>query len=768
MNSHKIPRAALPVTVQDKHGSPLTEKFSQKFGEKLSNGLLKEFGAIFRDTDGNARAIVDGCDREICEFCSFLVNMPDGNPLASLSQFDLNLFNDYINHLKHKFPTKHTKGKTTHPWERKWGALRARLSSIIAKEKFPYVEKNNSNKTDGHTPFAMGLMLDNLRSEIDRFRGKLIFADDGTVTLKWFDLAKRGRVLTHEQLEAFFPGRTSILTSEQLDALERAIFEPDRRTNDQLAAEFGMTFSGLYALKHRWVAKGRLNGRPKPKFSSDDLDLTIEDIIATIAFYLPDWPATGWLRLSGTNYRVYRSEAGILHGVYQCRKEAVAVAKEIDGVVLTTHRDSMGRSGLNPAETLFISNRHKNSILGEKIKKNLPGGISSLMEDYFPTTYDWTIIYLYWLILTGWNPEAIRSINRLDVMRQIKNGGPNELLSKEHATFTVEIEENEEDGMAELTGEKERGQPQSRPKLYTHVSDRTEQYGLFRVLEDYCKLTDPFVKFLSGDDVNRVLFGFSMASQTTFSMLARHANLESGIIQHKLQEFFKRNSIYEDDDRTQRITNTTARQLRVTYFTTLRSLNVPITTLVFLAGHESVDTHLVHYSSGQHGTRILREKARKLLNVVADKAFSGTLTPYTQPDKKDGSKTVRAFTHRNNPFMLCANPYAPSWPDHEAYLEKRYGKSAACDHFEMCLLCDQCQVTEDTLPFLVRWLSDLHEWRRAQGGGNFPFFMYRRHQAIREVFELCEADEYWRARLRDAEVLAGTDEFDAPPIWRSI
>lgn len=793
MSSHNIPIAMLPVSVKDKHGFTHTERFSQQFGDKLSNRLLMEFGAVFEDTDGHALAVVNGCEREICEFCLFLTNTPNPNKIHSLNNLNLTIFNDYINHLKRKHPTKHTNGRTTHPWKRKWGALHARLRKSIPKEKFPYITEQARNTTDGHTPYAMGLMLDALRSEIDRIREKLHVAGDGTVSLKWFELAKRGRVFDHDMLKAYVPGKTSMFTREQLDTLEKAFFEPDGRSHDQLAKDFSMTISELYTLKQKWVAKGRENGRPTPKLTYDDVDLKIEDIIATISYYLPNWPVSGWVLLSGTNYRVYRSEAGILHGIYTDEKEAITVANAIGGVVVTTNRmtnhprNKITNNRLNPAEIIIIYSGQKAgqpgiyNFLGQKLRELLPGGFRSLRDNYFPTTYDWTIILLYWIVLTGWNLEAIRSVNRLDVLRQIKKGGTNDLLSKVHATFTAEIDQRYEENVAELTGEKLRGQPEGRPKLFTHVSDRSEPYGLFRVIEDYYKLTEPFVKYLSCEDVNRLLFGFSRAQQTVFSIFTRHLTFVSSKPSnkfpsfnnnhiHNINTFLERNLIFEDENHTQRIMHTTARQLRVTYFTTLRSLNVPITTLAFLAGHESIDTHLVHYSSGQHGTKILREKSRRLLNVVADKAFSGTLTRYTQTAKKHHPSTIIAFTHRNNPFMLCANPYSPSWPNNEDYLAKRSNgmPSTACDHFEMCLMCNQCQVTEDTLPFLVRWLSDLHEWRRAHGGGNFPYFMHRRYQAIQEVFELCESDEYWRAKLRNAEVIAETDEFDAPPIWRSV
>lgn len=778
-----LPLSSLPVTVRDSSGHSHTEDFSRKFGDVLSSMLMRELGATFKDTDGYSLSVVHGCKVEFLEFCSFLASS-DKRTIRSLSELTPPLLNDFVEHLKRVSPSKQENGKTTHRWFRRWGTFRSRLAGIIAKEKFPYVQNQQTNATDGHTPYAMGMLIEALQAEIDRIRNKLHVENDGTVNLKWFAAAKRGRVLRLDQIDACTPGKTSALTNDQLDELEKAIFEPDGRSHKQLAKDIGMSGSWLYAVKRDWITKGRLNGRPKAKFNEDDIDLTIDDIIATFSFYLPDWPMVGGMRTVGISYRVYKSKCGVLHNVYKSKEEAESAAKEIGGEFAAVSRDGrIDYSVLNPAERIMVysaMSKDAHTFIVKKLAELMPGGTNFLRDEYLPTSYDWTVVFLYWLTLTGWNVEAIRSINRLDVLRQIKNGGPNELLSKQHATFSVEIEQEDDDAPT-ITGEKRRSQPKGRPKLYTHVSDRGEQYGLFRVLQDYCMLTEPFVKYLDGDDVNRILFGFSMASQVSLSILTRSINVRSTKRKtsfpsknlsylHNIDVFLKKNKIYEDVDHVIRVMNTTPMQLRVTYFTTLRSMNVPITLLVFLAGHNSEDTHLIHYSSGKHGTKILKERSRKQLNVIADKAFTGSLTPYTQAKKQRSNSTIQIFTHRSHPFMFCTDPYAPTWPDFDEYLKAGADgvTKKACDYFEMCLLCDKCQVTEDTLPYLVRWLGDLHEWRRTKGGGNFPYFMYRRFQAIREVFDLCEADDLWAAKLRKAETIAESDEFDAPPIWRGI
>lgn len=782
MSIDPLPLSALPVTVHDNTGHPHTEDFSQKFGAVLSNNLLRELGAVFNRTNGYSTAIVYGCKVEFREFCSFLAASPDNKSVRSLSDLTPHLLNDFVDHLKRVSPSRHENGKTTHRWFRRWGSFRSRLAGVIAKGKFPYVAKQHMVPTDGHTPYAMGMLLEALQGEIDRIRNKLHVEDDGTVTLKWFAAAKRGRVLTLDQINSFTPGKTSTLTSEQLDELEKEIFEPGGRPHKQLAQDLGLSVSRLYAVKQAWISQGRINGRPKAKFNEEDIELTIEDIIATFSFYLPDWPMVGGIRASGISYRVYKSKCGVLHNVYKSKNEADSAATAIGGVVVRTNRDGSDYSGQNPSERLiaYATTKQNNSMfIVKKLAKLMPGGPNFLRDEYLPTSYDWTVVFLYWLALTGWNVEAIRSINRLDVLRQIKKNGPNELLSKQHATFSVEIELDDDDTPT-ITGEKRRSQPIGKPKLYTHVSDRNEPYGLFRVLESYYKLTEPFVKYLEGDDVNRLLFGFSRAMQVDLSILTRTLYFSSEMSTtlpavnahyiHNIKTFLKNNPVYEDEDHVVRVTNTSPRQLRTTYFTTLRNLNVPITMLAFLAGHNSLDTHLVHYSSGKHGTKILRERSRKLLTGVAEKAFAGQLVPYTQANQRRRQSTIQVFTHRSHPFMFCRDPYAPTWPKFDEYLEKGSGGATkkACDHFEMCLLCDKCQVTEDTLPYLVRWLSDLHEWRRTQGGGNFPYFMYQRYQAIREVFDLCEADNFWAVKLRNAETIAESDEFDAPPIWRGI
>lgn len=826
-----------PAVATTSDGRKLTETFSTRHRNKLRHNLLREIAAAFMTADGLVFSSLKNADRELNVFCQFLVDIGRGKSLTSLKNLTTEVLYEYLEYLKRNYPPQHqADGKTTHPWYVKWKHFKARMAPLLGIEKFPWCPKPEPNVTDGHTPYAMGMFLDALRAEIDCIRAKLESSPSVAKTSRWQAAAGRGRILDLEWFDRMTPGSSSQFTEQQLDELENLIFEPQsgRKTDVELASKynvqsatirtwrkylkrgeidkrsplaklthtdfekvktellapkapsysdiantFGITRAALASFKRRWTKAGRKNGRPKPKFSEDDIDLTLDDVIATINHYLPDWPMIGKLGSEDSQskmHRVYQTECGVLLGTFEKKREAEKFAKECGGVVVSGLLPSSDNRR-NPAEILFAYRRkgmRKQGtpiFLSRKLADLFPNGFDGLVDEYFPTTYDWTVVLLYWLCLTGWNLEAISSVSVFDLISQIKGPGPHDILSREHATFSVEIAEKEADDIQPMiTGEKKRGQAQDNPKYYTHVSDRKEEYGLFRVLEDYYTLTKPFRDYLERDEINCILFGVG-GSNSSITQLNRDQFTKNRSFRLQISSFLKKNEIYDDEDHIRRIEKTGPMNLRVTYLNTLKSLGVPIGTLAFLAGHKSVDTTLVHYSSGQHSVAIKRGRCRELLNSLAHKAFSGKLVRYEQVRNSRKSKEVQVFSHRENDITICEDRFNPTWEGNEEYLQRTdRGKTRrACDYFEMCLLCKKSIVTEDTLPYLVRWRSDIREWRREYGGAGFPHFMQKQFNAIEEIFELCEAEgPYWQEKLREAEERAFEGDFCAPPIWRGI
>jgi hypothetical protein len=376
----------------------------------------------------------------------------------------------------------------------------------------------------------MGMLLDALRIEIDQIRKKIHVDKDGNTELLWYKFSREGTLIDGVKLENLLLNASSVsqLTESQVDELERHIFEGDGKSFSTLCREIEVNYRNANSIRIKWKKAGRYNYRPITKEQGESFlkninSITKSDLIATIAHYLPNWPTTV-LTSSDKHYRVYHEKAGILQGTYKDEFEAKKEADRIGGIYIEVGKRKKFPIDeyQNPAEKIYSRAKHRRngkctSPLGQKFLEFFPKTLETVRDSLLPTTYDWSIFFLYALAITGWNQEAIRSISRLDVARKIKSTkGPYDLLDDNIATFVVsidpEIEENDEGEICLFEGEKFRGQKKGEPRIYTYHSRRNEPYDLFRLLQDLIILSAPAFNYLRGDDINRIFVGFSPAS----------------------------------------------------------------------------------------------------------------------------------------------------------------------------------------------------------------------------------------------------------------
>ena len=838
-------RISLPATIVAKDGHAFTEKFSTDFSEFLYFPLLRELAVALFALSGKNKGTIAHAHRVLYEFCQYISDNTQNFPIKTLSDLTQDFIHAYVVYLKRKYKKEKT-------WFRKYKLLRARLKQFVNEDIFPYIIAPSDSPVEGHTPFAMKMILKACHSEIDRIRNMLETTPQGETISKWKAASQRGRVLDANWLERMTPGTTSSLTEDQLDEFEKILDKKNFRAPDkeiakryglstksvsdlrqalnkgilpqnrsrfwtlppaekvkiksdllaptrpsmlEFAKREGLSVATLYSLSDDWRNGGRTinkrsgrrnKGRPRGKFSKDDIDLTLDDIVATINHYIPDWPSVGRQdssKQARSVNRVYEYKRGPLINTYSSKKEATEAAKAIGGVCFSGYPKV---SEMNPAEMLIVYRNRVGMVLKEKLTDLLPNNIEKdLFKAYFPTSYDWTVIYLYWIALTGWNKEAVKSTDTLQLKRILKHRSPEDILSNEHSTFSVTVipdsnDEEMEKKLAALTGLKRRSQPSDKPKLYTHISSINERYSLVRILADYYELTKPLRKHLQGDQDNCILVGYAQRVVHQGEPFTMFGNSRSSKFDPNgnIPIFFERNAVFEEEGECSRILTTSAQRLRSTYFSTLQHIGIPIHTQMFLGRHESIDTTLLSYAGDMSSLAIIRQEARKCLNILADKAFKGTLKRYFLVDKTNSNtRVVQIITHcereKEIDIMACKNRWKPTWEGNKKHL-KRNDKGCIiepCISFEMCLFCEQCLILRDSLPHLVQWDKDIRNWCDKQdvGFSDVPAFFYRRLQAIKEIFDLCEKDdEGWREALRDAEYRAEDPSFISPPLWGYI
>lgn len=202
-------------------------------------------------------------------------------------------------------------------------------------------------------------------------------------------------------------------------------------------------------------------------------------------------------------------------------------------------------------------------------------------------------------------------------------------------------------------------------------------------------------------------------------------------------------------------------RIRTSYESMLEFKGIPLSMRRLLMGHENPDTSMTPYGSDQVSIDIRRDRLRKNLEQLEEKAFKGELLRYGQINKpKPSNKIIQLFTHLENPVFICKDRTKPTWKHSEQSLER-----GTCNSFEKCLFCEQCYVTVESLPFLIRWKRDIRSWLiEAPADRNIEIILYL--QAIEEILELCSNEnQTWNKALIDAEMKEMNPDFIAPPFW---
>lgn len=782
ISTHPATNVTFPVTVTSSSGRKYTEEFSALYDHALPNPLLKILGAAFQNTNGKSNPVIDKARRELTLFCLFLSQFEHREGLTSTAALQPQLFLEYIEWIKRQPQLDRSRGGDSgKQWHSKYKTVEGLLKPFVNEGTFPYVHGYRYQPVEGLTPHAMKMLLTATKKEIDCFRDKLIFREDGSVTTKWEDYGKKGRVLNLAWFKNIPDGRVGImLTQEQIDELEERWFERPTEGCDlersAIAKKFGVTSGYLGSVRQKWKKAGREEGRPTPFRGDMLIDLNKEDVVATIQHYMPLWPTDG--KLSGcATYRVYRFKNGPLFRTFSSRDEAERVAKEIGGVM------SFGTPGIdnpmsNPADilltALYVQSKWK---LREKMIELFPDGYSGIIEEFFPT--DFSAIYIHWISLTGWNKEAVKAVSLFQLKRLI-NKPTKHPLSSNHVIFSVEIALNKEDQREEsqihkaLIGEKRKSQPENKPKLFIATCPTNEEYGLYRVLADYYALTIPLrnqMTELKLGKENCILVSANLVSSSPVSAFGVDGwgNVNAG----RLKPFFQRHEVLLEPG-GERVTSVNAQILRSTYFTTLQHMGIPLTTQMFLGRHESIDTTMLSYAGDGTSKAIIRANARKTLNSLAHKAFKGELMRYDQvaTGSKSQKGTIQVFSHRNNDFFACKNRYNPTWDGNEKRLPRLPNGQLKepCSEFRQCLFCAQCIITTDSLPFLIRWQKDTNRFADQASWTDFPLFFQKFLDAVDEVFRLCRAEEsdLWKQALREAVNREMDSDFSAPLLWGGI
>ncbi|KAB0665983.1 hypothetical protein F6V25_05750 [Oryzomonas japonica] len=755
-----------------------------------SERLIQELAIGFLSLDGKSICTIKIADKVINAFCERFRHQ-----ISTLENVTHSHLEDFLTYLKQNFQTRQEHEQKKHPWLSLFHSFKQCFSNIISKEKWPYIPRVR-NTVNGHTPYAMKMMLIALRAEIDRIRSKMDRCEEAVtngriLSFKYFEesLNSKKQILTKTQLKELETQLNNIaldleyrslstltilakkwevgistlskwkrqlkinkwrkdsklaaFSEKQLEILRKDLFPSPRLMKKELAIKFGISTATIaeYEIK---FARGL-----RPTELVEEISITKEDVVATICHYLPGWPLQGHIVTTRKVYQCYEVPSGILIAEFEDEADAKALALKIHGFVKQSNNNKSEKP-INPGEKILRNFSYRTN-LGKHLRQLFPNYAREITELYFPTTYDWTCILLYWCCKTGWNQETIRSVNVFQLMQVMKGNSTLSAFSRKHVS---------------IKGEKTRSQPDSKPAIFVHVSDQEDKYGLYRVIADYYEFSKRLRPYLKGDEINCILTGFrSKNNRYSLTMFGPSESCCPTPFASSMPvtEFFNRNPIFEDEGESERIKTTNSMKLRTSYESALEFMGIPLMLRAFIFGHKTWDTTTSYYGSDTVSSTLQNEKIRVHLDTLSEKAFKGELKRYEQVKKENGDNVVQLFTHMGNDIFVCWNNTKPTWEGHEKRISGGH-----CDIFCQCLQCKQSCVTEDSLPYIVRWQWDIEEWKKEASFADFPVFMYKRYQAICEIIEMCRKDEYWQTVLDNAQDKALDENFFVPPIWSAI
>jgi hypothetical protein len=172
-----------------------------------------------------------------------------------------------------------------------------------------------------------------------------------------------------------------------------------------------------------------------------------------------------------------------------------------------------------------------------------------------------------------------------------------------------------------------------------------------------------------------------------------------------------------------------SRRVRTTWETKRREQGLPLETITEMMGHSDVDVTSIHYDRDTGSASLYNKKLRRLqtgwdddfrnygvrLSVsttlgelrgaIGSACQESTLGKAAREIGADGEKAV---IHLLSPegqtyITACLDSKSPTWPEAEKFVSP----GGKCSYFNRCCMCSQAVIFKESLPYIVRRISDL-------------------------------------------------------------
>jgi len=378
------------------------------------------------------------------------------------------------------------------------------------------------------------------------------------------------------------------------------------------------------------------------------------------------------------------------------------------------------------------------SILKEVIIGHA-GSYDDFKSYVYPNMEEVLCMFMFIAIQTGWNPETIAVLDADDF---------------EHA-----LSQSIDGNTAIISSTKSKGQTNSndlnnRVKIIHSLSSTSDMYSALNLIKLVKKRTSRIrsskiaTNIISTSEFDNPLFFYASNGFVSYLKPGLRGNSYRSI-----QNFLQRYKIFEPDGN--RLKSIDLRRIRPTWREAHHDRGTDDKLVTMLMGHAAEITTDTHYDN--HSVAKLRRKkrlARELIGIVEDLdtgAFKGFISVHK--NARTVSSIVQhghVFTDENERYIcICLDSKSPTWEGSD----KAITKGQLCTFLTKCLLCEQCVVTVETLPYIVDRGNYISKQRTRISSYDFKMLFGKEKTAIDSLLESWPNQE----QIEDAIFTAITD-----------
>ena len=312
---------------------------------------------------------------------------------------------------------------------------------------------------------------------------------------------------------------------------------------------------------------------------------------------------------------------------------------------------------------------------------------------YFPTMVDMSCIIMFIMLQSNWNKETVLTVDEKNFEHPLTG-------AMSEAQVIIQSEKNRSQGA---------GKPYYAPKAIVAVSSKADRYSSYNLIQLADKLAEP----LKGYAFDVVPYGQENLTYNPLFLCLRYygtwatrggrhtsaTNMKAFL--RGVKDFLTAYPVYENGNRLVSAKQITKR-LRPTWTLIQRNKHGSgLGLLSMLMSHVDSMVTDVHYDSSgaavQDRYNRLRSELEAIMDLLRQRHFKGLLG---KREERRVELPLKIFhiPGMEKPLWGCSNQLKPTWYGARTYVKQ----GERCYSIKNCLFCEQCNLYEDSLPYLIQ------------------------------------------------------------------